>query len=106
MIGRTYPPRVPSHRDFMIAKNSCVIAIKILRLDKTLRDHRNTGDAIYVLNHEISGFDTRGGSGRTGRTGRGHRQIGPARETRGAVCGTNSSTRGPGPGGDWGAGSP
>ena len=65
----TYPPGVSGRRDYMIAKNSCVMAIKILRQDKTLRDHGGTGDAICVLNPEISGSDTRDGSGRTGPTG-------------------------------------
>jgi hypothetical protein len=42
----------------MIAKDSHSIAIKILRQDKTLRDHGGTGDDIYVLSPGISGFDT------------------------------------------------
>jgi hypothetical protein len=42
----------------MITKHSRTLAMKSLRQDKILRDHDGTAGVIYVLNLEISGFDT------------------------------------------------
>jgi hypothetical protein len=42
----------------MIAKNSRTIAIKSLRQEKFLRDHRDTTEVIDALNPEISVFHT------------------------------------------------
>jgi hypothetical protein len=42
----------------MITKHPRTLAMKSLRQDKTLRDYDGTAGVIYVLNPEISGFDT------------------------------------------------
>ena len=47
------PAGVFGRSSSMIAKNSCTIAIKSLRQEKTLRDHGETGEAVGELNPEI-----------------------------------------------------
>ena len=42
----------------MITKTFMQIGTKSLRQKKSFRNHAGTGDADYVLNHEISGFYT------------------------------------------------
>ena len=53
-----YPAGVSVPPNSMITKHSRTLAMKSLRQDKILRDHDGTAGVIYVLNQEISGFDT------------------------------------------------